>query len=603
MLCAACWRTISDESVAVCPECGQATLLDGRYRLDKKLGEGATGVTFAATRVADGLAVCVKGLAFRGMSSLDAERLFRREARVLEQIRHPQVPAYIDDFTAGAGPSFALYLVQELVVGHDLEAERQARRRTVDEVCDTVDELLGIVEHLHRLAPPVVHRDIKPRNVMRRAADGRLVLVDFGAVKDAVHASLSAGLSVQGTFGYMAPEQLRGGASGQSDLYAIGMLAVALLSGREPADMIDGDTVGWQRHVAVRTTLVDWLEGMTEREPEARFADATEARQALREARQREHVPPGAREPGRVPDEARASEVPPRSSPEHPIPAPSELVAFDTSQAPAARSRWFPIVFGVVMLSLLVLGYRATRDEAPSQALVAPPPSPCAGACRPISSPFKEGLRFGMSFEEAKAARADVARAVRFDASLRDGLDLARLDAWRVMRRELAGPEIASERYCMDATLIDHGAICCLDFAAQRLGRLACLSDEPLELDAIEAMVATLERTYGRAARPAVGPAGSYLRRIASAGWHDATAKLELEFERGQDMALFSTRVVVVQTASAFASSIEDAHAAQARAAAEQRARAEEEARRVETERKRRREEEREKLGLPPDPL
>lgn len=110
MLCGACWQETNDE--ARCSACGQTPLLDGRYRLDARLGQGAAGIAFAATRVSDGARVCIKGLAFRGMSSFEAERLFHREAAVLKQIRHPQVPAYIDDFALGQGPSFTLYLVQ-----------------------------------------------------------------------------------------------------------------------------------------------------------------------------------------------------------------------------------------------------------------------------------------------------------------------------------------------------------------------------------------------------------------------------------------------------------------------------------------------------------
>ena len=340
MLCGACWNETAVETQ--CSACGAAPLLAGRYRLDAKLGQGAGGIAFAATRVDDGMRVCIKGLAYRGMTNFDAERLFRREASVLRQIEHPQVPAYIDDFALGAGPSFTLYLVQELVIGQNLEAERRDRRPTAAEVWAMTDELLAIVEHLHALSPPIVHRDIKLRNVMRRATDGRLVLVDFGSVKEVLHASFDPGLSVQGTLGYMAPEQLRGEASARSDLYAIGMVAVALLSGREPATMLGAEhEVRWHSTVEVSAPLREWLRRMTAPDPVARYVDANEARRALSEALVAPE-PPAAR----VAPSARAA------------PAPSHddgSAADDASPATADKHRGAGMVIAMAVGLVLVL--------------------------------------------------------------------------------------------------------------------------------------------------------------------------------------------------------------------------------------------------------
>ena len=249
MICASCTATTD---TTPCGACGADPHLDGRYRLDAVLGHGGGGVTYRATRLADGREVCVKELAYHRLQSFEAERLFAREAAILRQLDHPQIPAYLDDFTAGEGRHVGLYLVQELVVGRDLAAEMAARRTTEREVLALLDELLGVLAYLHGLAPPVVHRDLKPGNILRRVADGRLVLVDFGAVKDTVAGSLGGGASVAGTFGFMAPEQLHGQATPASDVYAVGVLAVVLLSRRDPADLVDeAQELAWRAHVRV----------------------------------------------------------------------------------------------------------------------------------------------------------------------------------------------------------------------------------------------------------------------------------------------------------------------------------------------------------------
>ena len=286
VLCGHCWEPTADATA--CAHCGQPVLLRSptdSYRLERRLGEGASGVTFDAVRLIDGQRVCIKALSFRGMTSFEAERIFKRETNILRQLRHRQIPSYFDDFTAGSGRNFALYLVQELIDGVDLATEVSNRRPTTDQVLTTLDELLSVLEHLHSLAPPVVHRDIKPKNIMRRR-DGQLVLIDFGAVKDAVHASFDPGMSLVGTVGYMAPEQLRGQASPASDLYAVGMVGVFLLSGQEPASLIDErHEVQWERALSAPEPIVAWLRQMTAPVISERPSSAREARRLLTQAR------------------------------------------------------------------------------------------------------------------------------------------------------------------------------------------------------------------------------------------------------------------------------------------------------------------------------
>lgn len=290
MLCSSCG---AGDATTPCSACGSDPLLDGRYRLDALLGHGGSGVTYRATRLTDGLSVCVKELAFHRMQSFEAERLFKREAAVLRQLRHSQIPAYLDDFTAGAGKALSLYLVQELVDGVSLADELRDHRYTEAEVLDVLAELLDILVYLQNLRPPVIHRDLKPSNVLRRRSDGRLVLIDFGAVKDTAASRSLGGATVAGTFGFMAPEQLYGRASEASDLYAVGVIGVVLLSQRDPADLIGGDQrLDWRPHVVAAPPIIALLDRLTRPDPTQRPADAVAARAQLEEVRSPPAKPP-----------------------------------------------------------------------------------------------------------------------------------------------------------------------------------------------------------------------------------------------------------------------------------------------------------------------
>lgn len=585
MLCGACWQETNDE--ARCSACGQTPLLDGRYRLDARLGQGAAGIAFAATRVSDGARVCIKGLAFRGMSSFEAERLFHREAAVLKQIRHPQVPAYVDDFALGQGPSFTLYLVQELVVGEDLEAERMKKRPTVAEVVAIADELLAIVEHLHGLAPPIVHRDIKPKNIMRRADDRRLVLVDFGSVKEVIHASFDPGLSVQGTFGYMAPEQLRGEASPRSDLYAIGMVAVSLLSGREPTSFMDAEhVVRWQGGVAVDERLRAWLERMTAPAPDDRFASAAEARRALEEA-------------------TRARPVSDLASPA-PRPVMMAAPAFEVPDAPPPEAkrdshglRVF-VMMGILVLTAVVAWVIvASRDDATAfpEKVARVRPDPCGGPCRPLSTPFKEQLAFGMTLDEARAARPDVAQAASVD-----GPD-TQPSGWSSMPR---APH-DGQRVCMSSEVIGQEGRCCLDFWPG-LGRILCATEHAFPRGTLLELVDKVAGVYGNPARaPDEGHRFGF-ENLYDAIWESDGARLEISYKYVFDLHRDDPavpqldarqRLVVTHTSSAWNQEVARRDEALRRSL--EAARAEEEARRrreLEAQR-----EEREKLNLPEDPL
>jgi Protein kinase domain len=206
-------------------------LRDGRFVVVGTLGEGSQGRTFDGVDKREGQPVAIKRFDVRGAGSWKDVDLAEREARVLQSLSHPRLPRYVDRFEHDG----ALYLVMEKIEGESLAVLRK-RGATLDEaaVVRLLKDASQVLDYLHGRKPPVIHRDLKPGNVLRRP-DGSFAFVDFGAVRDKLRPE--GGSTIVGTFGYMAPEQFQGRALPGSDVYAIGATAVAMLTGREPEEL------------------------------------------------------------------------------------------------------------------------------------------------------------------------------------------------------------------------------------------------------------------------------------------------------------------------------------------------------------------------------
>jgi hypothetical protein len=207
------------------------SLRDGRFVVLGTLGEGAQGHTFDGVDKRIGQPVAIKRFDVRGAASWKDVDLAEREARVLQSLSHPRLPRYIDHFEEDG----ALYLVMEKIEGASL-ATLKKRGDTLGEkdVFRLLRDASEVLDYLHGRSPPVIHRDLKPGNVLRRP-DGSFAFVDFGAVRDKLRPE--GGSTVVGTFGYMAPEQFQGRALPGSDVYALGATALTMLTGREPEQL------------------------------------------------------------------------------------------------------------------------------------------------------------------------------------------------------------------------------------------------------------------------------------------------------------------------------------------------------------------------------
>ena len=207
------------------------TLRSGRYAVIGELGSGSQAETLDAVDKLNGRAVAIKRFQVRGAKSWKDVELAEREARVLATLSHPNLPVYIEHFEEDG----ALYLVMEKIDGETLASLR--RRRTTlthADVARFLTDADSVLSYLHSRVPPIIHRDIKPGNVIRRH-DGSFAFVDFGSVRDQLKPE--GGSTVVGTFGYMAPEQFQGRALPGSDVYAVGATALSLVTGREPEDL------------------------------------------------------------------------------------------------------------------------------------------------------------------------------------------------------------------------------------------------------------------------------------------------------------------------------------------------------------------------------
>ncbi|MES1025264.1 serine/threonine-protein kinase [Gloeocapsa sp. BRSZ] len=265
-------------------------LIGGRYKIVKVLGAGGFSETYVAEdKQRPGSPLCVVKqlkLASNNPKHLQlAKRLFQLEAETLEKLgTHDQIPQLLAYFDEGE----EFYLVQELVVGHPLSQElppgRQLQEATVIQI---LHELLQTLEFVHRHG--VIHRDIKPSNIIRRHSDGKLFLIDFGAVKEVSNqvldqerqSSLTIGI---GTQGYAPIEQCAGRVKFSSDIYALGMTGIRALTGLSPHELqFDADTgeILWMHKTQVSHEFATVLCKMVRHDFTQRYQSALEALSAL----------------------------------------------------------------------------------------------------------------------------------------------------------------------------------------------------------------------------------------------------------------------------------------------------------------------------------
>lgn len=270
-----CSKPKNPPTVSHCQNCGVELLLRGRYRMIRALGRGGFGATFLARdELLPGKPPCViKQLrpSAEAPHILEMARdLFKREAKILGMIgNHPQLPRLLDYFESDQ----EFFLVQEYINGLTLQQEvKRGGPFTEAGVKQFLSEVLSMVQYVH--ANHVIHRDIKPANIIRRDQDKKLVLIDFGAVKDKVNPAQAANSDQTaltayaiGTPGYAPPEQMAMRPVYASDIYALGVTCIYLLSGKAPKDLSYDPNTGellWRSKVQISDHFAGVLQKMLE---------------------------------------------------------------------------------------------------------------------------------------------------------------------------------------------------------------------------------------------------------------------------------------------------------------------------------------------------
>jgi eukaryotic-like serine/threonine-protein kinase len=267
----------------------QGQILAGRYYIVKHLGGGGFGQTYLAEdRKRSGNPSCVvKQLkpVFKDPGTLQiAKRLFKTETDTLHLLgTHPQIPELLDSFEENG----EFYLVQELIEGKDLSkkiapGKKFSESEVIALLQDIVEILVFIQQH------KVIHRDMKPSNLMRRDSDGKICLIDFGAVKQITTQSVNSQGQIQRTVpivtpGYASPEQQNGHPNFCSDIYSVGTIGIECLTGISPNQLpkdVNGEIV-WRDRAQVSDSFANILDKMVRYHFRDRYQSAAEVLQVI----------------------------------------------------------------------------------------------------------------------------------------------------------------------------------------------------------------------------------------------------------------------------------------------------------------------------------
>ena len=366
-------------SEATTPGGGQSdgligSTIDGKYRIESKLGEGGMGAVYCATRMLIGDVVAIKVLHTEQVADQQAIERFRREAQAAARLKHPSVVT-IHDF--GVINKNLAYLVMELVEGDSLRSIiKQHGPLTPSAAAEITSQVCAALEDAHHRH--IVHRDLKPDNIIVTASQAglRVKVLDFGIAKlrdlPVSADSLTQTGTVIGTPRYMSPEQCMGEElDGRSDIYSLGIILYEMLSGVVPFNAPSLTALIMQQvnqappslraiNINITPAIEQVVMWALDKRPEARPQTAGALAQALRNAVNGEgYARPTARPQmmtSQAPSIPTAGGAGAELAPT--VPIPQSFSPPRAAMAPAAKtnSRLVPLLIGGVLILLSALG-------------------------------------------------------------------------------------------------------------------------------------------------------------------------------------------------------------------------------------------------------
>jgi serine/threonine protein kinase len=271
----------------------EGTLLNGRYKIVKKIGGGGMGAVYLA--VDQNLGGTQRAVKEMVQSHIEEEQQakaiedFKRESMILSTLDHPSIPTIYDYFYDEAESRF--YLVMKYISGGDLAGRlRAAPEGRIDErtVTEWAVQVIDVLHYLHSLPTTIVYRDLKPSNVMIDGNTGRIMLIDFGIARS-INQTQEKGVTAVGTMGYAPPELFSGQVEPRSDIYSLGSTMFHLLTGADPQNnpLLIFDFQKNPRPRQINPRLSDQIERILMRAVEynadARFSSALEMKLALQQ--------------------------------------------------------------------------------------------------------------------------------------------------------------------------------------------------------------------------------------------------------------------------------------------------------------------------------
>ena len=276
--------------------------LGDRYVIIRQIGQGGFGKTYLAEDLNRFREACVlKEFSPQVQTPYivqKAEELFQREASVLYKLQHPQIPRFRELLRINFQGKESLFLVQDYIDGETYNSllnsrQKQGLKFREIEIRQLLQQILPVLEYIHALG--VIHRDISPDNLMLRSSDKLPVLIDFGGVKQVAATVASqyyqtGGIAsptngtLLGKIGFAPPEQMQTGmVSTHSDLYALAVTTLVLLTGKQPQELIDTYNFSWQwrREISLSSALGQIIDKMLSPIASDRYQTARQLLQVL----------------------------------------------------------------------------------------------------------------------------------------------------------------------------------------------------------------------------------------------------------------------------------------------------------------------------------